>query len=194
MTRLILVRHSLPAIDPAIPAPDWRLSDEGRHRAEVLAQRLTGHDPGRTVSSPEPKALETARIIHAHSAHRSEQVTIVPDLREQERRRAPYLTPQAFQEAVIASLRRPDEVCFGEESAAAARQRFAAAIADQLAATPPEQTLTVVTHGTVLALYVAAVTGIDAVNLWRRLGLPSYVTLTRPDLTLLDVIETIADE
>jgi 2,3-bisphosphoglycerate-dependent phosphoglycerate mutase len=191
MTRLILVRHSLPAIDPAIPAPDWRLSDEGRRRAELLAQRLTGHGPGRTVSSPEPKALETARIIHAQQA---DPVTIVPDLREQERRRGPHLTPQAFQEAVIASLRHPDEVRFGEESAGAARQRFTAAIADQLAATPPEQTLTVVTHGTVLALYVAAVTGVDAVDLWRRLGLPSYVTLTRPDLTLVDVIETIAAE
>ena len=49
-----------------------------------------------------------------------------------------------------------------------------------------------VTHGTVLALYVAAVTGVDAIDLWRRLGLPSYVTLTRPDLTLVDIVEKSA--
>lgn len=189
MTQLILVRHSVPAIDPATPAPDWRLSDEGRRRAELLARRLAGRGPGRTVSSPEPKAQETARII---IPNQSDPVTIVPDLREHDRRRVPHLTPQAFREAVIACLRFPGEVRFGEESAAAARARFTAAIADLLAAMPPAETLTVVTHGTVLALYVAAVTGVDVVDLWQRLGLPSYVTLSRPDLTLVEVVETIA--
>ena len=65
MTRLILVKHSLPEINLAIPAPGWRLSDEGRHRAARLARLLTGSGSGRTVSSPEPKALETAGIITA---------------------------------------------------------------------------------------------------------------------------------
>jgi broad specificity phosphatase PhoE len=92
---------------------------------------------------------------------------------------------------VVASLRRPDEVVFGEESAAAARDRVTAAITHLLATTSPDQTLAVVTHGTVLALYVAAVTGLDVVDLWRRLGLPAYVTLSRPDLRLIEVVETI---
>jgi broad specificity phosphatase PhoE len=92
---------------------------------------------------------------------------------------------------VVASLRRPHEVVFGEESIAAAGHRFSTVMTRLLATTPGEETLTVVTHGTVLSLYVAAVTDVDAVDLWRRLSLPSYVTLSRPDLALLEVVDTI---
>jgi hypothetical protein len=51
--------------------------------------------------------------------------------------------------------------------------------------------LVVVTHGTVLSLYVAAVTGLDVVALWRRLDLPSYLVLARPDLGLIEIVDAI---
>jgi broad specificity phosphatase PhoE len=35
----------------------------------------------------------------------------------------------------------------------------------------------VVTHGTVIALYVAELTGEDPFTLWRRMGLPSFAVL-----------------
>lgn len=40
MRRLILVKHSLPQIVPGKPAPRWHLSDEGRRRGTLLADRL----------------------------------------------------------------------------------------------------------------------------------------------------------
>jgi len=53
-----LVRHAAVVVDPAVPASEWRLSDEGRAAARSLM--LVG-DAG-AVTSPEPKAAETAAL------------------------------------------------------------------------------------------------------------------------------------
>ena len=59
---LVLVRHAAPEIDPARPATAWRLSADGR----AAAARLRGTVVVDTVvSSPEPKALETAAALDA---------------------------------------------------------------------------------------------------------------------------------
>ncbi len=49
----------------------------------------------------------------------------------------------------------------------------------------------VVTHGTVMTLYVARVTRVQPICLWRRLGLPSYVELTLPDMQRYTVVESV---
>ena len=62
MQTLILVKHSLPEIDPSVPAAEWRLSREGRRRARILGERLDRYNPDRIFSSTEPKSMETAEI------------------------------------------------------------------------------------------------------------------------------------
>ncbi|MDQ3692187.1 MAG: histidine phosphatase family protein [Chloroflexota bacterium] len=189
MSLLILVKHALPAIDPATPAPDWQLGDEGRRRSALLADRLAPYAPDVIAASPEPKASETAHIIAAR--HRL-PVQIVDDLREHERRSTPFLGTAAFTARVEHALRHPDELVIGEETATAARLRFTAAVAELLTATRPEETLVVVAHGTVISLYVASVTGSDPIPLWQRLGLPAYVVLARPERSVIEVIDAIA--
>ncbi|NUR76182.1 MAG: histidine phosphatase family protein [Thermoleophilia bacterium] len=54
---LTLVRHAAVVIDPAVPSSDWRLSPEGREAARAL--ELPG---GSALTSPEPKAAETAEL------------------------------------------------------------------------------------------------------------------------------------
>lgn len=49
-----------------------------------------------------------------------------------------------------------------------------------------------VAHGTVIALAVARAAGVAPFPLWRRLGLPSVVLLSRPGLALVEVVESIA--
>ena len=44
MPKLILVKHSLPAIDPAAPAAEWRLAPEGLRRCERLAELYDAGD------------------------------------------------------------------------------------------------------------------------------------------------------
>ena len=52
----------------------------------------------------------------------------------------------------------------------------------------------VVTHGTVIALYVASVADIRPVGLWRRLGLPSYVVLTVPSMVIHSIVDSVEGE
>jgi broad specificity phosphatase PhoE len=59
---LILVKHSLPEIVENLSAREWKLSDEGRIRAQQLAERLIPFRPDYRISSVEPKAKETIVI------------------------------------------------------------------------------------------------------------------------------------
>ncbi len=43
MPVLVLVKHALPEIGPAVPSREWHLSDEGRLRARMLAKKLERH-------------------------------------------------------------------------------------------------------------------------------------------------------
>lgn len=53
---LTLVRHAAVDVDPASPSAAWQLSDEGRAAARALALS------GPALTSPEPKAVETAGL------------------------------------------------------------------------------------------------------------------------------------
>jgi broad specificity phosphatase PhoE len=163
---LLLVRHSVPELDPAVPAEEWRLSEEGRRRCGPLADRLTAFRPQELISSPEPKARETAELI---APALGLDVRLSDGVRETARRSVPWLQADVLERGIRDLFARPNEIVFGEESAAAALKRFAAAV-DGL-----REPAVVVTHGTVLSLYVAAKTGRDAFDVWRGLNLPDVV-------------------
>jgi broad specificity phosphatase PhoE len=163
---LLLVRHSAPQHDAAIPYELWRLSDEGRARCVALARRLVPFAPTRLVSSSEPKARETAELI---APALGLAVELDDRLRETARRTVGWLAREELDARVAELFARPDEIVFGEESATSALARFEAVVA----ALPAEAL--VVTHGTILSLYVAARTGRDGYDLWRSLHLPDLV-------------------
>jgi broad specificity phosphatase PhoE len=85
----------------------------------------------------------------------------------------------------------PTRAIVGDESAEHALARFEAAIAAALSATASDEHLVVITHGTVIALFVAAHTGVDAFALWQRLSCPSFVLLSVPDYALREVRDTL---
>ncbi|MCG8349723.1 MAG: phosphoglycerate mutase family protein [Chloroflexales bacterium] len=175
MSKLILIKHSLPLIDPNAPAAEWELSVEGVRRCARLADALTAYLPAVLVSSPKPKAHATA----ANLAERLNlSVTTVAGLGEQHRRTAPFLTDAAFCAAMQTFFALPDELVFGEETADAAYTCFAAAL-ESLLEHYPQDNLLVVAHGTVISLYVSRRTHGEAFALWRQLGLPSFIVLDR---------------
>jgi broad specificity phosphatase PhoE len=118
--------------------------------------------------STEPKARETADLI---AAELGLEVTESSALRETARRTVPWLEPEAFRRAMQTLFERPDEVVFGEESAADALARFSA-VADGL----DERTI-VVSHGTVISLYAAQRMGEDGFAIWSRLQLPDLLVV-----------------
>ena len=183
MRRLVLVRHSKPEIDPDRPSSDWRLDEAGRHRSELLADRLRGFNADVVWSSREPKAVETAEIV---AGALGVPVRTVDGLEEHHRRGVPYFpTTDEFESAVEQFFLNPDRLVLGSETAQQALSRFTAAIDGVIDAGQADSV--VVTHGTVMTLYVASVAGVRPMDLWRRLGLPSFVVLSLPDLHLQSI-------
>jgi broad specificity phosphatase PhoE len=184
---LLLIKHATPAIRPNVPANQWHLSAAGREGAAKLAGVLKAHAPQALAASLEPKAAETAAIIGEFLGL---PVELVPGLHEHERSRAPFGSPAEFEANVKACLARPAELVFGDETADQAHARFAAAL-EGLLARYPAQTLAVVAHGTVISLFVARRCGLEPFGLWRKLGLPALIVLSRPGLELRTVVGNI---
>ena len=190
MRRLILIRHSLPDLDLGRPAREWRLSDEGRRRCQLLTERLADQKVMRVVASQEPKASETGRLVAGQLGVPFETA---PGLHEHERRTVgPAASQEEFRAQVVKALENPSDLVLGEETAGEAHRRFAAAVADVISRYS-EGNLAIVSHGTVMALFVARAAGLDAVAFWRQLGLPGYVVLSLPDYQLVDAAHDLGE-
>ena len=186
---LILVKHSQPALEPDVPAAQWHLSAEGERRCGPLADRLAAYAPATLVASTEPKAQETAALV---AARLGLPWRTAPGLHEHDRAGVGWLPEGALEQRVAAFFAQADALVFGQETAAVARLRFQAAVADVLAQTP-QGTVVIVAHGTVITLFTAAHTGLPPLPLWHRLGLPSFVVLTVPDLRLVTMVERVGE-
>ena len=187
MSSLILVKHSLPEIVPALPASRWELSPEGCRRCWTLAQRLAEYKPRIVASSLEPKASQTALLLGAWLGVPME---LCAGLHEHQRASVEF-TPQAqFEASISAFFANPDQQVFGDESAEQALGRFQRSITGLLMRHPAGD-LAVVSHGTVISLFVSHLCGGEPFALWKRLDLPSFVVLERPKLHSCSVIESI---
>jgi len=180
-TYLILVKHSVPQIYGDRPANTWALSEEGRLRAQRLAEELKSFEPQVIFSSDEPKAQQTAEIIASH-LRLSMQTT--SSLREHDRSNVPYLPHDAFQDSMRSFFQEPDQLVFGNETANQAHARFYKALHIILNENR-NKTIVVVTHGTVISLFVARLTGSSDLELWNKLGLPSFVAMDLHSSTLI---------
>jgi broad specificity phosphatase PhoE len=85
----------------------------------------------------------------------------------------------------------PDQVVFGSESASAALTRFTAAVDRVISEDTGDGDVVIVTHGTVMSLFVAKRSHVDATSLWSTLGLPSYIALELPNYRIIEVVATI---
>lgn len=178
---LILVKHSVPQLEPDHPASTWKLSEEGRLRAHRLAEQLEDFAPEVLVSSEEPKAKETADILGDQLRL---PVRILPGLREHDRSKVPFLSHAAFQRAIREFFQQPDELVFGGETANQAHARFYGAVHSVLKE-HIDKTVVIVTHGTVISLFVSRLTGSSDLELWSKLGLPSLVAMDLHSSTLI---------
>lgn len=174
--RLILIKHSEPAIDPGAPPNSWHLSEEGRRRSTTLATRLEPYMPEVVLTSEEPKATETAQIV---SDWLGLKVIAHPRLHEHDRTGAPFGTQEDFERTASIFFESPGELVWGNETAEQARERFSGAIDDILERYPCD-TVAVVAHGTVITLFVTQYAEVEAFGFWKRLGLPSFCVFTSP--------------
>ena len=173
MPKLFLIKHALPELDPTVPAPEWHLGERGRALSELLANKLAAYPLDVIVSSIEPKANETARIV---AARLNKPHEIVEGLHEHDRRNVPFMPLEQLEARVAEFFAKPNELVLGNETADAAHARFANAI-DRVLEKYPEKNIAVVAHGTVISLFVAR-THPMPFGFWKRLGLPSIVVMS----------------
>ena len=150
---LLMVRHGETALNVArvLQPADTPLSETGQRQAALLAARVAALRPAGIVSSPLPRALQTAEAIAAATG-------------------LPIARMDALQERNFGDLRgrsydglgfdalRMDEAPPGGESAAEFRARVTAALAELAAQQARlDGPLVVVTHGLVLRVWLDGV-------------------------------------
>jgi len=159
-------------VDPARPAPEWELSDEGRSDAAALATSEVWRAVSGVATSPEPKALETARPIAAAAGV---SPVAEPDLREVERDRMPVVGPKAYAQAVGEYFR-------NERDDWEPREEATARIVRCINRLPANTTgpFCVVSHGLVLSLFLAE---------WARrpLSLDEWAAIPLPAVAIVDL-------
>ena len=189
MPNLVLIRHAQSQPEPGIPPRLWPLTAAGQRRCVPLAERLIPYELARVITSAEAKARETGELVAQRLGIPCE---VRENLHEHARETAPYFgTREEFQDAVATLFSRPAELVFGEETAIQARDRFAGAVQSVLAEYPLEN-IAIVTHGTVLSLWVSQHAGIEAFSFWRKLGMPAFVVFGLPEMELLAQVNEIA--
>jgi len=181
MKPLLLVKHSVPEIVEGMPAREWVLSEEGRERARKLAALLLPYQTEIILSSVEPKAWETASIL---AEVLGLTVQAVNGLQEHDRSTSPYYAKSEFEKLVQEYFEKPDLLVFGKETARQSLARFRETVETAVEA-HRDKIMMIVSHGTVISLFVAWLTGRDGLALWQSLGLPSFVVLDMHSRKLL---------
>ena len=154
--------------------------------SECLAARLTGHVPDAISCSREPKAVETAKIVARAFGVPAEPVN---GLEEHHRDSTPFLPQREFEESIRQLFSSPDRLVLGTETARQALDRFTVAVNGLIESQRSDSI--VVTHGTVMTLYVEDVAGVEPMCFWTRLRLPSFVALTVPDLRIDSIVDSV---
>lgn len=186
MTKLIFIRHANPAIDEHKPAHEWPLSDVGRERSRLMADHLRDLGLDRIVASEEMKAAETGQMVAEILGIPFETM---PGLHEHVRPKANWMGREQFETQVAALFNRPNELVMGAETADEAHERFSTAVQAALERYP-NQTLAIATHGTVMTLYIARLTGIEPVAFWKSIGMPAFTIV---DLERGEIVTCVND-
>lgn len=140
----IYLTHPQVAIDPAIPVPQWGLSETGRARAIETAALPWVSSLKRIVSSTEVKAVETAAILAEAAGIGFESIET---MHENDRSATGFLPPDEFERAADWFFAHPQESFRGWERAIDAQSRIVGAVMSVLADHDPQQPVAFVGHG-----------------------------------------------
>ncbi|MFT4183935.1 MAG: histidine phosphatase family protein [Rhizobium sp.] len=140
----LYITHPQVRIDPAVPVPDWGLSDIGAERARLAATRPWAGQLGLIVSSAERKAIETAEALAAASGA---PVEIIEATHENDRSATGFLPPPEFEKAADWFFAHPHESFHGWERAIDAQSRIVSQVDAVLSRHDPRIPIAFVGHG-----------------------------------------------
>jgi broad specificity phosphatase PhoE len=114
-------------------------------------------------------------------------MTVVDGLQEIDRPVLPIMSPSEHERVNARLFSEFDQRVIGRESAREAQERFAAAMRSELDRTDTGN-LIVVTHGTVMSLFVSQHNNLDPFQLWKRLECTSFIVLEQRSYRLIEVV------
>jgi broad specificity phosphatase PhoE len=191
MASLIFIRHSISQPSPELNSHEWPLTDEGRVKCKILAEKLRPYAIRQIYTSTEAKAVETGQIV---ADILDLPCSIAPDLAETRREGLDMMANMAdFKAQVREAMRQPDEKLFGEERFSDARERFLNEMT-RLLAQHPAETIALVSHGRVLSMVLAQLRDEDPISIWDSLKMPAYAVLSLPEKKVLVLVRDIVEE
>ena len=103
-------------------------------------------------------------------------------LREHDRDNAPRPPSKKRDDLIIDCIRNPDKLIWGNETVSEATNRFGEAV-ERFVPYDQAENVAVVSHGTVISMFVAQQLNIDPVSLWKSMGLPWLIEIDWPNPT-----------
>ena len=168
-TRLVLIRHARPDVQPGVPAHEWHLGDDGR----VAARNLSEMVPARAhlVASDEPKAVETL-------AEASGRRDVVIDAGFGEVRRPNAPSGQIHRTLAAAYLRGAAHAAW-EPQSSVVRRCHAAVLRHAAVASKRGEAVVIGTHGMAMSVWLCARvrSGDDPVAFWATLDFPDAIVV-----------------
>lgn len=150
------ITHPEVVIDPAVPVPDWPLSDVGLARMQLCLAQPWVPAIGHVFASRERKAIDGARVLGEHlGLGWSED----EELGENDRSATGFLPPDEFVRTADEFFAQPSTSVRGWETAADAQARVVRAAARCVARAPGVAPLAIVSHGGVGTLLLCHLDG-----------------------------------
>ena len=175
MRSILLVRHAEPQVETHRKASTWQLTDAGCTAAREISTRLAGYRPDVIVTSPERKARDTGQII---AGGLGLTVSEHEGLGEQGGDSVEFIADrELFRETVRRHFAEPTRTVLGHESSYEATARFARVVSDLSDRASASRCPMLVSHGRVMAAFMASVTGTDAWTIWNGLMMPDAIAV-----------------
>lgn len=176
-SKIIFLRHFKPKVEHDRPASEWGLDYSARRSFEELISSGKLSRVGRIVSSPEKKALLTAKELSERLELPLEETPLASEI---DRRKSGFIDGGYF-DVVSRYLSEEDsESSKIWESLPSVRNRARQLIS--LLAKRGEETILVVTHGMFLSIILSKARGTETAEEWKALGTGALVEMEFSEL------------
>lgn len=189
---LILVRHARPLLRSGHPASRWVIDPEALPEVDAFAHALAsflprvsaGDEGNAVVASHEPKALATARELARVWGRRFSQGS---GLEEHHRGALPIVDDFTWRATVGRVFSSPETTVLGDETGTEALRRFTTGVEAVMAGAKSrgETLATIVSHATVITLFLAASNQLDSIEFWASLRMPEALLVRWSDRHLV---------
>jgi broad specificity phosphatase PhoE len=186
MSRLVyFITHPEVVIDPAVPVPQWSLSERGRERMHALLQRPWVGRLEAIFSSTEKKAVDGAEILSRATGVAFRQMDA---LGENDRSSTGYLPKAEFETVVDEFFARPQESVRGWERAIDVQRRVVGALTRAAHGAAGSGPVAVVSHGGAGALLMCHLKRVAISRAEEQLGTTGgcYMVLRMPEALLVE--------